>query len=126
MKNSVETIAAAKVRPSTLASYRGYITNRINPAIGHHRLDRLQPEHLEVFYRDARAGGLAGATVLQMHRIISRALKIAHRRGRVGRNVATLVDAPQPDRHEIQPLTAIEARRILAAADGERNAAPSG
>ncbi len=107
----VDTIAAAKVRPSTLATYRGYIVNRINPEIGHHRLDRLQPEHLEAFYRDQLAGGLSGTTVLHMHRIISRALKIAHRRGRVARNVATLVDAPQPN------------RRIPAAAVDERNAA---
>ena len=41
----VETIAAAKVRPSTLATYRGYITNRLIPELGRHRLDRLQPEH---------------------------------------------------------------------------------
>ena len=123
MTTWVDTIAAAKVRPSTLATYRGYVTNRINPALGHHRLDRLQPEHLEAFYRDAQAGGLSGTTVLQMHRIISRALKIAHRRGRVARNVATLVDAPRPNRREIEPLSAAEARRVLASAAGERNGA---
>jgi integrase len=119
----VDTIAAAKVRPSTLATYRGYIVNRINPEIGHHRLDRLQPEHLEAFYRDQLAGGLSGTTVLHMHRIISRALKVAHRRGRVARNVATLVDAPRPNHHEVDPLTATEARRILGAAVDARNAA---
>jgi integrase len=43
-----ESIAAAKVRPSTLHSYLGYVRNRIIPAVSHHR---LQPEHLEAFYR---------------------------------------------------------------------------
>ena len=58
-----------------------------------------------------------------MHRILSRALKVALRRGRVARNVATLVDAPSVHRAEVQPLTAADARRILATATGTRNAA---
>jgi integrase len=119
----VESIAAAKIRPSTLDTYRGYIRNRIVPALGHHRLDKLQPEHLEAFYRQSLNEGLAPATVLQMHRVLSRALKVAMRRGRVGRNVATLVDAPTVRRAEVVPLTASEARRILAAAANDRNAA---
>jgi integrase len=119
----VDSIASAKVRPSTLTTYRGYINNRIIPALGRHRLDRLQPEHLEAFYRASQDDGMAPASVLHMHRIISRALKIAHRRGRVGRNVATLVDAPSVDRAEIEPLSADEARRILLTAIGQRNSA---
>jgi integrase len=119
----VESIASGKVRPSTLDGYRGYIRNRIVPALGHHRLDKLQPEHLEAFYRRSLDDGLAPATVLQMHRVVSRALKVAMRRGRVARNVATLVDAPTVRRAEVVPLTASEARRILAAAADDRNAA---
>ncbi len=55
----LESIAAAKVRPSTLHAYRGYVRNRIVPALGHHRLDRLQPEHLEAFYRESLEEGLS-------------------------------------------------------------------
>ena len=91
--------------------------------LGHHRLDRLQPEHLEAFYRQSLKEGLAPATVLQMHRILSRALKVAMRRGRVPRNVASLVDAPTVRRAEVVPLTAADARQILATAAAERNAA---
>jgi integrase len=61
----VESIASAKVHPSTLDGYRGYIRNRIVPALGHHRLGKLQPEHLEGFYRQSLNDGLAPATVLQ-------------------------------------------------------------
>jgi hypothetical protein len=35
-------------------------------------------------------------------------LKVAVQRGRLARNVATLVDAPSVVREEIQPLTAAE------------------
>jgi integrase len=58
-----------------------------------------------------------------MHRILSRALKVAVQRGRVARNVCTLVDAPSVSREEVQPLTQADARAILDAAAGRRNAA---
>jgi len=119
----LDTIASTRVRPSTLAGYRGYVTRRILPGLGHHRLDKLQPEHLEAFYRSSRDSGMAPASVLQMHRIMSRALKIAHRRGHVARNVATLVDAPSVPREEINPLTSVEAKAILGRAKDERNSA---
>lgn len=48
--------------------------------------------------------------------MISRALKVAMQRGRVARNVATLVDAPTARQEEVQPLTAAEARKLLQAA----------
>jgi integrase len=61
--------------------------------------------------------------VLQAHRVLSRALKVAMQRGRVARNVATLVDAPATGRVEIDPLTAEEARRVLSVAPDVRNGA---
>ena len=42
-------------------------------------------------------------------------------RGRVGRNVATLVDAPSVSQGEIEPLTLDEAQRIMELAAGLRN-----
>ncbi len=84
--------------------------------LGHHRLDRLQPEHLEAFYAELEKEGLASTTVLMHHRVLSRALKVALQRGRIARNVATLVDAPTPRWAEIESLTADEARRLLKAA----------
>jgi integrase len=119
----IDTIASARVRPSTLAGYRGYVKRHILPALGHHRIDKLQPEHLETFYRVSLEGGMAASSVLQMHHIISRSLKIAHRRGRVGRNVATLVDAPSVTREEIEPLSASDARAILGYSREQRNSA---
>jgi len=55
--------------------------------------------------------------------VLSRALRVAVQREKVGRNVSTLVDAPSLHRAEIEPLTADEARRTLQAAVGRRNAA---
>ena len=117
------TIAAARVRPSTLQRYEQLVRVHLVPKLGHHRLDRLQPEHVERAYRELLAAGLAPATVLQVHRVLSRALKVAMQRGRIARNVCTLVDAPSVPRAEVEPLTRAEARAVLAAAATERNAA---
>lgn len=118
------TIAKRSVRVKTYVGYESYVRNHIKPALGHHRLDKLQPEHLEAFYTHlADEKGLSSAMQLQQHRVISRALKIAMQRGRVARNVATLVTAPTLTRSEVVPFTAEEARQILAAASSRRNAA---
>ena len=105
METWLTTIAPRRIRRSTLEStYAPKVRNRIIPGLGKHRLDRLTPEHIERFYTRLEAEGLAPATVLQIHRILSRALKVAMQRGYVARNVATLVDAPSASQDEIEPL----------------------
>jgi integrase len=138
LRHWLEHVAAARVRVSTLDDYRSRMEYRVIPALGHIRLDQLQPEHLEAFYRVAmrpqvRIDGATGrrvslrplsaASVLKTHRMLSRALKIAQQRGRVARNVCTLVEPPAVRRDEIRPLTREEAIRVLNAADALRNSA---
>lgn len=116
-------VLSEKMAPRTLADYRSKTRNWIIPLLGKHRLDRLTPEHLDAAYAAMLRQGRSPSTVLKVHRILSRALTIAVRRGRITRNVATLLDAPATAEHEIEPLTREEARRILEAAASERNAA---
>src|SRR5262249_56254142 len=82
---------------------------------------RPPPHHLGPFSPRLEAEGLAPATVLQIHRILSRALKVAMQRGYVTRNVATLVDARSASHDEVEPLTLDEALRILRLAATQRN-----
>jgi integrase len=120
----LDNIAARKVRARTLESYRSIVRLHLRPGIGHHRLDRLQPEHLERLYGKLLDKGLSPATVLRVHRVLSRALRVASQRGKVARNVATLVDPPTAKRPATAlPLSADEARRVMAAALNHRNAA---
>ena len=122
METWLTTIAPRRIRRSTLeTTYAPKVRNRIIPGLGKHRLDRLTPEHIERFYTRLEAEGLAPATVLQIHRILSRALKVAMQRGYVTRNVATLVDAPSASQDEIEPLTLGEALRIIRLAATQRN-----
>jgi hypothetical protein len=115
------TIAPRRIPQSTLEStYAPKVRNWIIPGLGRHRLDRLTPEHVERFYTRLEAQGLAPATVLQIRRVLSRALKVAMQRGYVGQNVATLVDAPSVNQGEVEPLTLDEAQRIIEQAAGRR------
>jgi Phage integrase, N-terminal SAM-like domain len=82
METWLTTIAPRRIRRSTLeTTYGPKVRNRIVPGLGKHRLDGLSPEHVERFYTRLEAEGLAPATVLQVHRIPSRALKVAMQRG---------------------------------------------
>jgi hypothetical protein len=80
----------------------------------------LAPSPWSIYTR-LEAEGLAPATVLQIHRILSRALKVALQRGYIARNVATLVDAPSVAESEIEPLTPEQAQRIMDLASARRN-----
>lgn len=116
------TIAPRTVAQSTLdTTYEPKVRHWIIPYLGKHRLDRLQPEHLDAFYIKLAAEGLKPNTIVQIHRIISRALKIAWKRGKVTQNVASLVDAPVGDETDIEPLSREDARRILATSATRRN-----
>jgi integrase len=118
------TIAPCTVSQSTLDStYWPKVRRWIVPQLGRHRLDRLQPEHLDAFYSWLDGQGLKPNTIVQIHRIVSRALRIAWKRGKVVGNVASLVDAPTGEDVDIEPLTRDEARRILAASVSRRNGA---
>jgi len=119
-----ENIASVRVRARTLDTYRAMIRLHINPYIGKRRLDQLQPEHLEQTYKQLLDKGLSPASVLRVHRMLHRALKIAMQRDRVARNVATLVEPPRQERPKTpEPLDVEECKRVLAAAEGLRNSA---
>lgn len=119
-----ENIASIRVRARTLATYRTMIRLHVSPYIGKRRLDQLQPEHLEQTYKQLLDKGLSPASVLRVHRMLHRALKIAMQRDRVARNVATLVEPPRQERPKTpEPLDVEECKRVLAAAEGLRNSA---
>lgn len=120
LEHWLTVIAPERIRPSTARGYRTNVTQYLVPLLGRHRLDRLRPEHLEQAWADLAARGLAPATIRQAHRILSRALTVAVRRGHLQRNPAGLIDGPSVVRAEARYYTAEEAVRLLAAADGDR------
>jgi integrase len=119
----LEHVAAERITEGSMGGYRPLVERHIVPGLGAHRLQALEPEHVEAFLRSLRRKGLAPATVLKVYRILSRALKVAEQRGRVRRNVCDLVDAPSVPPTEAASLSVDEARAVLAVALRDRLAA---
>jgi hypothetical protein len=114
MQTWLTTVAPRTVSQGTLDSgYEPKARRWIIPKLGKHRLDRLQPEHLDALYVARYTWlaeqGLKPNTILQIHRILSRALKVAWKRGKTGHNVAMLVDAPVGEESDIEALSREEA-----------------
>ncbi|MBW0113921.1 tyrosine-type recombinase/integrase [Pseudonocardia abyssalis] len=119
----VETIAAPAVRENTLSGYRVAVNVHLIPGVGAHRLDRLEPEHLERLYATMLRAGSSAGTANQAHRTIRTALGEAERRGRITRNPAKLAKAPRPGEVDVEPYTVDEVRQLLKAASLRRNSA---
>jgi len=114
MLHWLHVIARPKVAATTWQrSYRGNVEMHIAPFFSRIPLPELNEEQIEAFHAHLLTRGLAPATVMQIHRIMSRALKIAVARGRIARNPCSNVSPPSADLPELVPPTAAEAELIL-------------
>lgn len=119
----VENIARPGIKPKTFVGYETDVRVHATPAIGQHRLDRLQPEHIERMFAAMAAKGSSPGTVHHVRRTLVTAFNEAVARGRIPRNPAKLATVPRLPNYEIEPLTVDQARTILVAAEKERNGA---
>lgn len=119
METYLREVAPDRVRPATLASYQQQVHTHIVPELGHHRLDRLRPQHLAAFYRK-RSEVLSASSIRRLHAILRRSLTIAVRWGVISSNPAQLVDPPALESSEVQPYSVAEVKRFLAAATSDR------
>jgi len=119
----LENIAKPTVRESSYDAYRVAVHKHLIPGIGAHRLDRLEPEHLEKLYARMIKNGSSAGTAHQAYRTIRTALGEAERRMHITRNPAGLAKAPRLSDEEIEPYTVEEVRRILEQAGKRRNSA---
>lgn len=119
----LDTIAARRVRPRTLDTYRGYVKAWVVPYLGRHRLSKLRPEHIEAMYDEMRKAGRADATVRQVHAIVKRALKDAVQRERLLRSPADVAEAPAVPKAHHAYLDVAAADAVLKGARDKREAA---
>jgi integrase len=103
----LENVVRTTRKPKTYAAYRPIVHLHLNPIIGRYRLSGtrnvLTADAVEACYVQL-GKTLAPSYVRQCHRVLSRALKVAMRRGRASRNVCTLVDGPSVRRSKPKPL----------------------
>ncbi len=112
--------------PSTYNRYEGLMRHQMIPYIGGMTLSKLRPLHIQQLYdhlyregRVAGDGGLSGKTILQVHRVLSKALKQAVRWQLIPRNVCQSVEPPRARHRELRTLSPEETRRLLEVAGAE-------
>lgn len=115
--------ARPSVRPATYQSYARLVRGHLIPGLGHHRLARLEPAHVQRFLNAKAETGLSPRTVAYLRAVLRRALGQALKWGEVSRNVAALTDPPKQRRPEITPWSAEQTARFLQAVAGDRLAA---
>ncbi|MFE3636028.1 tyrosine-type recombinase/integrase [Streptomyces sp. NPDC059168] len=123
LEHWVHEIAKKYVAENTYAGYEVDVRVHLVPGIGAHRLDRLEPEHLEAFYAKMQREGSKAGTAHHVHRTVRVALAEARRRGHVSRNVAEIARAPRLEEEEVEPYTIEEVQSLLLEASKLRNSA---
>lgn len=134
LRRWVDETLPGRVAPKAIESYESVVRVHLIPAFGKTRLSALTPADVERLLNVKISAGLALSTVRRIRSVLAQALRQAERWGLVSRNVAALVDPPKlngrspaqegQDQAEQRHLTIEEARRLLAAAEGTRMAAP--
>jgi integrase len=119
MEKWLRDVAGEKNRPSTLRTYRMYVSKWINPHVGRVRLGKLRPDHIRSMLAAMRDAKKSNATRRQVLAILRRALAVAEQDQLIGSNPAARVDAPPVGQGSHGKFTLAEARKILAALDVE-------
>ncbi|URZ08936.1 tyrosine-type recombinase/integrase [Clostridium felsineum] len=113
--------AEAELAPKTLLRYKKLL-DRIIPALGHIKLNKLQPTHLVEFYNnlrengirtDGKSGGLSERTILHHHRLISSILTCAVQWQFILNNPASRVKAPKVEKKEARHFDIEQTEYIL-------------
>lgn len=120
----LEIHARHNVAAKTFERYQELVTLHIKPAVGRVRLSQLRPPHIARMYSDLAAPSdtgkrpLAPATIVQIHRILRKALQQALQNQILVRNVADAVRPPRVTRQEMKVLAPAQVRQLIDTARG--------
>ena len=117
--------AASNTSAKTLERYAEICNNHLSPALGAHKLSKLNPLHIQSHYIEALksgrldgGGGLSARTVLHHHRILRLALQQAIKSRLLATNPADATNPPKPEHKDISALSENETGKLLEAAEG--------
>lgn len=108
-------------KPKTYREYESICRIYLEPAFGRVQLQKLTAPMIAARYaRWREERDIAGGTLLNVHRVLHRALTVAVRQGLAGRNVAAAVEPPKARRKRPDLWAPEDARRFVAAIEGDR------
>lgn len=115
----LDNVAAQRVRPSSLGRYRDRV-KRITAGLGATPVGSLRVEGVAGWLADLTRDGLASGTVRDTRTVLRQILDQAVELGLVPTNVAARARGPKVERRNARALSVDDARRLLAAARGDR------
>lgn len=124
----LEEYAAMHLEATTIENYRFLLKTHILPFLGHLKLSRIQPAHLNRLYsdmlssrKDGREGGYSPATIKRCHAVASSMLETAVRWNVITENPCKKVRPPKQARNpdNIKFFTPEQAAAFLGELDAE-------
>lgn len=116
----LDDIVRPHKEPRTYEAYAQYARLYLRPALGEKKLARLAAADVQAMLNGMAARGLSAQTMVHARAVLRQALNAAMRFDILERNVAALVELATPEPHNVRPLTAEDARKVLAAVKGTR------
>ncbi|RHW25818.1 site-specific integrase [Nocardioides immobilis] len=120
LREWLDEVAAARVRPSTLTAYRHRIEHFLEPDLGKVRLGKLTAREVRRYLERLKQRGIGARTIRYVHATLRAALEDAVREELIEKNVAKLVRAPTVPKKEHHPLSVDETRAFLKANRDDR------
>lgn len=115
----IEDVRKSQLRLGSYELYRRVIRVHIIPALGHLKLQRLTPQHIQRFYAEKQRTGTSPKSIRTIHNVLHKALEHARRLRLVGMNASTGADLPRVDTPEGKTLSPEQAHRLIDAANKE-------
>ncbi len=113
----LETIRP-RLRPATVARYRGLCERQLLPTLGHAKLAKLSPADVASALAAIQQAGLSPRTAAHARAVLRTALSDAEKWGLLSRNVAKLTDPPRVPRPSPRTLPVEDVHKVLAAVAG--------
>lgn len=108
------------LKRKTVSGYETYINHYINPRIGDMDIRHITPMDIQELYYDVKQNGrlksnepLSNTTVIQMHRILRKALKNAVKMQLIDKNPADYIDLPRKEKYKHQILKEHEIPKFI-------------
>ncbi len=122
--------AEQQLQRTTFSAYKEMLDQKIMPALGHLKLSKIQPMHLQSFYnnlledgvrKDGKEGGYSPSTIKKCHAVISSILKTAVLWQVIESNPCDRVAPPRDKRitNEVKHFTLEQAETFLKALNME-------
>ena len=122
LKEWLSDYVEANLAQKTFEGYKVNVEAHIIPSIGKIQLQKLQPIHIQKFYKQKLEngrvdgkGGLSAKSVIYIHRVLRKALEQAVRLQLIPRNAADAVDPPRVKKFKASFLDENQVKDLLEA-----------